>query len=496
LITKIPEQPWGSYIGGEWHDGREGRVVELLDPGRSELVSSRYSLAGPVETERAVEAVAAAFPSWSLTPPAERASYVYRLIELWRERSEQLAEVTTREMGKPLRESRSEAARGIAELQFWAAEALRLGDRTFESTRCLTEAFTMRQPLGPVAAIAPWNFPILTPIRKVVPALICGCTVVLKPALQAPGASVLLMRMLEDAALPAGVANLLVGGGREVGEALVRHRSIAGITFTGSTEVGLRIGTLAAERNARVQLEMGGKNAAVVARCGDVEQAAREIVAAAFTASGQRCTSISRIVVPEPERQALEEALVRHAEALKIGHGLDEGTEMGPLVNADQLRKVEYYVGLARDGQGKILTGGRRTSNEGLYFAPTIISDVRPGTPLALDEIFGPVLVVIPVEDYEQAVQVNNEVRYGLTSAIFTDDADLAHDFTVRSQAGMVHVNHGTSSEGHLPFGGWKESGQGAYGIGATAVDFYTSLKAVYRMYRQPVGSASERKQS
>jgi acyl-CoA reductase-like NAD-dependent aldehyde dehydrogenase len=496
LITKIPEQPWGSYIGGEWHDGREGRVVELLDPGRSELVSSRYSLAGPVETERAVEAAAEAFPSWSLTPPAERASYVYRLIELWRERSEQLAEVTTREMGKPLRESRSEAARGIAELQFWAAEALRLGDRTFESTRRLSEAFTMRQPLGPVAAIAPWNFPILTPIRKVVPAIVCGCTVVLKPALQAPGASVLLMRMLEDAALPAGVANLLVGGGREVGEALVRHRSIAGITFTGSTEVGLRIGAIAAERNARVQLEMGGKNAAVVAQCSHVEQAAREIVVAAFSASGQRCTSISRIIVPESERPALEEALVRHVEDLKVGHGLDEGTEMGPLVSADQLRKVEHYVGLARDGQGKILTGGRRTSNGGHYYAPTIISDVRPGTPLALDEIFGPVLVVIPVEDYEQAVQVNNEVRFGLTSAIFTDDADLAHDFTIRSQAGMVHVNHGTSSEGHLPFGGWKESGQGAYGIGATAADFYTSLKAVYRMYRQPAASTSERKQS
>lgn len=483
-MSSMPRQPWTSFIGGGWSGADSSRDFEIGDPGRSGEIASRYRTAGAEDARRAVRAAAEAFPAWSQTPAATRANHIYDLIDLWRGRIDAVAEIVTREMGKPLGESRSEAARAVEEMRFWAGQALRLGERTFESTRANTEAYVIRQPLGPVAAISPWNFPILTPIRKVVPALVCGCTVVLKPALQAPGASVHLMQMLQEVGLPAGAANLVIGGGGEVGDALVRDPAIAGVTFTGSTEVGLRIGVSAAERNARVQLEMGGKNAAVVADYADIARAADEIVRAAFAVSGQRCTAVSRVVVLESDRTALEEAIVERAEALKVGYGMEAGVQMGPLVSRDQLQKVERYVEMARAGQGRVLTGGKRGQDGGFYYAPTVITDVRPASPLATDEIFGPVLVIIPVPDFEAAIAVNNEVRYGLTSSVFTDDMNFAHAFTMRSQAGMVHVNHGTTSEGHLPFGGWKDSGQGAFGIGDTAVDFYTTPKAVYRMYR------------
>lgn len=483
-MSYVVKQPWTSFIDGSWASGEGGRLVEIADPGRLGAVASRYRTSGAEDVEQAVQAAARAFAVWSATPAATRANHVYALIDLWRDRIDGLAEATTREMGKPLAESRSEAMRAIDEMRFWAGEALRLGDRTFESTRPSTQALTIRQPIGPVAAIAPWNFPILTPVRKVIPALICGCTIVLKPALQASAASVLLMRMLSEAGLPKGVANLLIGSGGEIGDALVRHPLIAGISFTGSTQVGTGIGVAAAERNACVQLEMGGKNAAIVASYGDTDRAADEIVKAAFAVAGQRCTSISRVIVPHREKAALEAALVRHAEALHVGYGFDDGVQMGPLASRDQFETTERYVRMARDGGGRILTGGHPCGEAGYYYAPTVVTDVAPDTPLATDEIFGPVLSVIPVADFEEALRVNNEVRYGLTSAVFTDDADMAHAFTVGSQAGMVHVNHGTSSEGHLPFGGWKQSGQGPYGIGDTSADFYTALKAVYRMHR------------
>ncbi|WP_029032314.1 aldehyde dehydrogenase family protein [Salinarimonas rosea] len=484
-MLRTLEQPWTSYVNGRWAEAGSGKRLEIADPGRTDFPASVYDLAPAAAADEAVAAAAGAFPGWSETPAAARAAFVYDLIDVWRGRIDDLAEIVTREMGKPLRESRSEATRAVEEMRFWAGEALRLGDRTFDSTRRNTEAMTIRQPLGPVAAIAPWNFPILAPVRKVIPALICGCTVVLKPALQAPGASVLFVRMLEEVGVPAGTVNLLIGSGREVGERLIQSGDIAGITFTGSTDVGLHIASVAAPRNARLQLEMGGKNAAVVANYADVEHAAAEISAAAFAVAGQRCTAVSRVIVLESEKEALEAALVRRAEAIKVGYGADEGIEMGPVVSEAQLRRVESYVRLAEEGQGRVLTGGRRPRRDGNYYAPTIVTDVRPGSPLFTDEIFGPVLVVTTAGDFDEAVRLANDTRYGLTSAIFTDDMNQAYAFAMRSQAGMVHVNHGTTSEGHVPFGGWKQSGRGAFGIGDTSAEFYTTLKAVYRMHRR-----------
>ncbi len=488
-MIETRRQAWLSYINGQWHAGAQARDHYTRDPGRCDNVVAHYKLATVQDAERAVQAVRDAFPAWSQTPAAERTKYVYDFIDLWRSRIHEPAELTTKEMGKPLRESRSEAARAADEMRFWTGEALRLGDRTFPSTRTFTDVYTIRQPIGPVAAITPWNFPILTPLRKVIPALICGCTVVLKPALQVPGPSVLIAQMLNEVGVPPGVFNLLIGTGREVGEVLIQHPDIAGISFTGSTDVGIRIGTVAAARNARVQLEMGGKNAALVASYHDTERAAREIIAAAFTASGQRCTAVSRVIVLEDERGAMEQALVREVEKLKVGHGMREETTMGPVASEDQLNTVSRYVEDAkRRGKARILTGGHRLEGDdyagGYFYAPTLITDVEPGTPLATEEIFGPVLVIIPVTSFEEAIRVNNETRYGLTAAIFTDDMDAAQAFVLRSRTGMVHVNHGTVSEGHVPFGGVKDSGQGAFGIGDTSKLFFMELKAVYHVHQ------------
>lgn len=477
------EKVLGSYINGEWLYGNAD--IEIVDPGDLSKVSSRYHYATTEQVEHAIKVAADTFESWSEVPAPKRASYVWKVLDLWQKRVEDVARITTMEMGKPLCESRSEATRAIDEMRYWAGEALHLGDRTFESNRPNVEAYSLRQPIGPVAAITPWNFPVLSPLRKVIPALVCGCTVVLKPAIQAPGPSVLLAKMLEEVGLPKGVFNLIIGPGRAIGDLIVNHPSIAGITFTGSTKVGMGIYANAAKRNAKVQLEMGGKNAAVVADYSDLAQAAKEIVTAAFTTGGQRCTSVSRVIVCKNQQEALEKELIACVKNLKVGYGLDEKTTLGPMSSKEQFDIVNSYLQLAKNEKmGRILVEGDLPEVKGYYIRPTIITDVAKGSTIAMEEIFGPVLVVIPASDFNEALQIANEVRYGLTSAIFTDNQNYAHRFCIKSQAGMVHMNHGTSSECHVPFGGWKMSGQGAFGISDSSKDFFTVLKSIYRMYK------------
>lgn len=485
--TQRAVKTYGNYIDGEWVAASRGETYETRNPGRTDQVVGRYPLSAVEDVGRAVEAAHGAFQEWRDVPAPERMEYVHGLIEVWKRRRDELAEAVTLEMGKPIGEARTEVDRGIGEMRFTAGEALRAGGETRPSGRRDLLAYTLREPIGVVAAVTPWNFPVLSPIRKVIPALIHGCAVVLKPASITPLTSVIIVEMLQEAGVPAGVVNLVIGRGGEIGDALITHPRVKGITFTGSTDVGLGIYEKAAPANKKVQLEMGGKNGCVVARYRDVESAAAQIVAAAYQTSGQRCTAISRVVVLEEQREELEDALVEEAKKLKVGYGLDDGTTMGPLSSRNQLQRSVHYVDLAQQDGARVILGGKEVSGEGSdrghYYEPTILADVKPGTPAALDEIFGPVLVVTPVEDFSQAIEVHNEVRYGLTSSIFTDDMDLAQAFVRGSEAGMVHVNNGTVSEGHMPFGGVKQSGMGAYGIGSTNKEFFTNLKVVYHQY-------------
>jgi len=472
-----------SFIDGRWLDDSEAKVVETRDPARPDEVVARYALASADDVRRAVAAAAAAAPILAETTAAERHDLVHDFLGLWTSRQDELAEIATREMGKARQESYGETVRVLFEARFWAGEALRVGGQTYPSTRPNTDIVTVRQPLGPVAAITPWNFPILTPIRKVIPALVNGCPVLLKPAMQAPGASVIIAELFAELGLPAGAFNLILGAGREAGTILVDEPAVAGITFTGSTEVGLSIATRAAARNARVQLEMGGKNSAVVAAVSDVDRVAKEIVGSAFTASGQRCTSISRVIVLREVQAELEEALVRHVAGLVVGHGLEAGTTMGPVVDRAAFERAHRYIREAQSAGARLLTGTDASSADadgGYFVAPTILSDVAAGSALAVDEVFAPVLAVIPVADLDEAIAVTNETQYGLTASVFADDASDARRVALASRTGMVHINHGTTSEGHIPFGGVAQSGQGAYGIGATSSEFLTNLKVIY----------------
>jgi aldehyde dehydrogenase (NAD+) len=295
------------------------------------------------------------------------------------------------------------------------------------------------------------------------------------------------MELLQKAGLPAGVVNLVIGPGPAVGNRLVADDRVRGITFTGSSDVGVRIYEAAARRLASVQLELGGKNPAIVADYEDLDGAAREIVAAAFLCSGQRCTALSRVVVTEAQADALVERILWHVAQIKVGDGMAEGTTMGPLVGKTQLETVDGYVRLGIGSGCELLAGGKPLAEdpetEGYYYAPTVFDRVTPESPLAREEIFGPVLPVIRVRDAEQAIQIANATRYGLAAAVFTSRAELAHKMTAHIQTGMIHVNHGTASQAHVPFGGRKDSGQGAFSIGPSAKDFFTNIKAVYEKW-------------
>jgi aldehyde dehydrogenase (NAD+) len=365
-----------------------------------------------------------------------------------------------------------------------AGETSREEGGVFPSERAGFSCRTVSEPIGVVAAISPWNFPVVSPVRKIAPALAYGNTVVLKPASLTPWTSVFLTRLLHESGLPKGCLNLVTGRGAVVGEALLKDDRVRGISFTGSTEVGRRIYEQASRRLAKVQLELGGKNAAVVMDYTDLDSAAREIVAAAFQCSGQRCTAISRVIVSEEQAGPLVDRILHHVRRLRTGNGLEEGTTMGPLVSLAQLRSVDRYVRQAAASGCELLTGGRTIvedpETEGFYYEPTVFDHVPADSPLAVEEVFGPVLPVLRVRDFAEAITLVNGTRYGLAASFFTSRLDYIHEFSRRVETGMIHINHGTASQAHVPFGGVKESGQGAYSIGPTARDFFTNVKTIY----------------
>lgn len=417
-------------------------------------------------------------------PGPQRGALLLRFAQLLEDSKGELGRIVTLEMGKALGEAVGEVGRAAVEARFAAGEASRLDGHTFASERAGFTCATVFEPLGVVAAISPWNFPVVTPVRKIAPALACGNAVVFKPASLTPWSAVYVAKLFQAVGLPAGVVNLVIGSGSAVGDPLVDHPRVGGITFTGSTAVGIPLYERAARRMAKVQLELGGKNPAVVIEHDDLEGAAREIVSAAFLCSGQRCTALSRVIVAQDQADELVERILCHLGGIRVGDGLAEGTTMGPLVSRAQLDTVESYVRRGMETGARLLAGGRRLTSdpdrEGYFYAPTIFDHVAPDSPLALEEIFGPVLPVIRVAGFDEAVAVANGTRYGLAAALFTSKMKLAHAFIRRVRAGMIHINHGTASQAHVPFGGVKESGQGAYSIGYTAKDFYTNLKTVY----------------
>jgi len=473
----------GNHLDGEWQPAG-AHAVPVSNAAHRDQVLGHFTESTAEDVERAVGSAHRAWQAWREVPGPERGAILWRAAELIERRLDEFAFVVSAEQGKILVESRGEVGRAVKELRFAAGEASRMEGQTLPSEKRHGMALTLREPLGVIAAIAPWNFPVLTPVRKIGPALAYGCTSVLKPSHLTPWSSVKLMDAFKEAGVPKGVLNLVLGTGRGAGEALVKHPLVRGVSFTGSTRTGVEINTEAARRLVRTQLELGGKNPAVVLGYSDVADIARQISLAAFTTSGQRCTAVSRVIVVQRLAAELTEALIAELAAIKVGPAWDPASTMGPLVTGQHRASVLRNVASGLDQGARICFGGRVLEDGelayGNFLEPALIDKVRPDNLLARHEVFGPVLSLISVRDVDQALEVANSVEYGLAASVFTVDIDEALRFVRDSESGMVHVNHGTNSEAHMPFGGIKGSGQGAYSIGHSNQEFFTNVKTVY----------------
>src|SRR5689334_17155190 len=476
-----------NYIGGEWVDAASGETSENRDPATGELIGL-FPRSGAEDVNRAVAAARKAFDGWRLTPAPKRGEILYRVGQLLAERKEEIARALTREMGKVLVEARGDVQEGVDMAFYMAGEGRRLFGSIVPSELPNKAAYGVRDPLGVVACITPWNFPVAIPSWKTMAALIAGNTVVLKPATDTPNSARLLVQVYADAGLPPGVLNLVCGTGSEVGMPLVRHPDVAGISFTGSNEVGREVNVEAARAFKRVTLELGGKNAIIVMDDADLDLAVEGILWSAFGTTGQRCTACSRLIVQRGVRRELEERLVTRATALQLGHGLDEQTQVGPLISMGQRERVHSYMQVARDEGARILIGGEMATEgnlaQGAFYTPTLLTDVTPKMRVAQEEIFGPVLSIIEVETLEEAIAVNNDTRYGLSSAIFTRDINAAQVAMRDLTTGIVYINAGTiGAELQLPFGGTRGSGNGHREAGLGALEFFTEWKAIYVDY-------------
>lgn len=478
---------YGNFIGGEWMASRSGRTYPVYHAARKEQLLGHFPDSTEADVELAVQAAHKAFQSWSKIPGPDRAAVLMKFADLLESHADELAYMLSAEQGKTLGESRGEVGRAAKETRFAAGEALRVQGETLPGERPNVWNSTHRSPIGVIAAIAPWNFPVVTPVRKIAPALAYGCTVVFKPASNTPWATVRLMELLHEAGVPKGVVNLVIGSGSRVGDPLVTHPLVRGISFTGSTKQGISINEKAARKLARTQLELGGKNPAVVLNYRDLEAAAKQIVGAAFTCSGQRCTAISRVIVLKEQAAALTDAIAKEMESIKVGPAWGEGVNMGPLVSKDHLDAVQSYIRIGQEEGARLVKGGSVLSEgefaNGYYMTPALFDSVTPEMRIAKEEIFGPVLSIISVETEREAFETANAVEYGLAASVFTDDVSTAYRFAEQIESGMVHVNHGTASAAHMPFGGVKSSGFGAYSIGSSNQEFFTEMKVVYFQY-------------
>ena len=476
-----------NFINGKWTAPASGKYYNIFNPADKADCIGEFPLSEVQDAEQAIQAAHKAFPLWSGLLPMERAAYVEKFVILLEENVNRLGESLVREQGKPLPEAIGEPARGIKEAKYAIGEATRYLGMSLPSERKGVTNTVVREPIGPVAVISPWNFPMLTPIRKIMPALVAGCTVVSKPAFDTPWCSVLLFELFEKAGFPSGVVNLVIGKGSVIGDTLSSHPLIKGITFTGSTAIGRQINTLAAGHFAKVQLEMGGKNPAVVYDYANLQTAAKSIVVAAFANAGQRCTAVSRVLVKESQADELEKHLIAFMKEYKAGPGNIEGKTLGPVINQKACENIMGYIQKAKEQGATVALGGNQLKggefDKGFYIEPTLLTHVKADMTVAKEEIFGPVLTVQRVSSFDEALAVCNSSEYGLASCVFTDVQTNIYRFMTEIQSGMVHINHGSVSESFMPFGGCKMSGLGPFGIGMTNKDFFTNFKVIYNQY-------------
>jgi aldehyde dehydrogenase (NAD+) len=458
-------------------------TFESLNPSTGELIES-FPRSGAEEVDRAVATARAAWEDWRLVPAPERGNILFRFAQLLERSKPELSDLMTREMGKVKAEAGGDVQEAIDMSYYMGGEGRRLFGQTTPSE--LRDKFMMsvRMPVGVVGAITPWNFPIAIPAWKLCPALVCGNTVVLKPAEDTPLLAQRFVDLLYEAGLPEGVVQVVHGFGEEAGDALVRHPDVPVITFTGSRETGVLVTKNAADELKHVHLELGGKNAIIVMDDADLDLAVDGIVWSAFGTAGQRCTAASRVIVQRGVYDALQSKLVAKAEAMRIGAPWEDDTQIGPVINETAVEKIHSYTEIGKDEGAKLLTGGERVEGHGFYYRPTVFAEVEPTMRIAQEEIFGPTTALIPVDSFEDAVRAANSVRYGLSSSIFTRDVNKAFKAMRDLQTGITYINAGTTgAEVHLPFGGMKQTGNGHREAGQAALDVFTEWKSVYVDY-------------
>ena len=478
-------QTFGNFIAGEWVESSSEKTFDSVNPANTREVVARYQASTASDVRQALEAAGRAQQAWAEMPAPLRGTILMRSADLLEKRAEQVATEMTREEGKTLPEARGEVGRAVNILRYFGAEGARLSGETVPSERDGVFGYTFRKPLGVVSLLTPWNFPIAIPVWKIAPALVAGNSLVIKPASLAPLCTVRVAEVLHEAGLPKGVLNLVTGSGAAIGNDLIGNPLVKAVSFTGSCEVGNGIQRQTAPRGIKTQLEMGGKNPTIVLRDADLDQAADVVVNGAFFSTGQKCTATSRALVEKPVFDEFVRLLVDKTESLKVGDGLREGVQMGPCVDENQMNTVLDYISIGRREGARLLCGGGRLTgpewDQGYFVQPTIFSEVSPDMRIAQEEIFGPVLALFPVEDLDQAIELANQVKFGLSASILTNRIDQAFNYINRIEAGLIIVNLPSAGvEYQLPFGGTKASSTGYREQGSVAIDFYSELRTVY----------------
>jgi len=476
-----------NYIGGEWVTNSHLQSIVVTNPANGEQLAT-IPLSTASEVDEAVAVAKIAQKSWALVPAPKRADYLYAIGQKMKEKKEHLATVLTKEMGKVIEEARGEVQEGIDMAYYMAGEGRRLFGETTPSELANKFAMSVRAPIGVVGLITPWNFPVAIATWKSFPAIVAGNTFIWKPSNETPMMAYEMGKIFEEVGLPGGVANIVFGTGPTVGTALIEHPDVKVISFTGSTTTGSKVAELGGKHLKKISLEMGGKNAVIVMDDADLQLATEGILWSAFGTAGQRCTACSRVIVHKDVREELEKRLLDEMKKLTIGDGLDEGVKIGPVINKAALEKINHYVQIGKKEGATSLAGGRILSeppyDKGFYYEPTLFTNVKPDMIIAQEEIFGPVVSLIEVASLDEAIEVNNSVKFGLSSSIFSQDVNTIFRAQRDLDTGIVYVNAGTTgAEIHLPFGGTKGTGNGHRDSGVAALDVYTEWKSIYVDY-------------
>ncbi|WP_047152273.1 alpha-ketoglutaric semialdehyde dehydrogenase GucD [Aneurinibacillus tyrosinisolvens] len=483
IETKV--KTYKNYINGEWIVASTNQVDASINPANKEEIVGYVQKSGKEDLDQAVAAAKEAQVSWRKLSGSARGEYLYKIANVVERRIDEIAESMTKEMGKTLPESKGETARGIAILRYYAGEGMRKIGDVIPSSDSEALMFTSRVPLGVVGLITPWNFPAAIPIWKIAPALIYGNTVVFKPAQDAAVTAAKIAECFEEAGLPAGVLNFVTGSGSVIGQGIIDHPGINGISFTGSDQVGKLVAQGAVARGAKYQLEMGGKNPVIIANDADLDQAVEATINGGLRSTGQKCTATSRVIVQSEVYEEFKAKLLEKVKEIKVGHGLQGETWMGPCASENQLQTVLSYIEKGIAEGATLLHGGKRIEANGLehgfFVEPTVFENVNSKMSIAQEEIFGPVLAFIKVDTIEQALEIANDVQYGLSASIFTKDIGNMLSFINEMDAGLVRINAESAGvELQAPFGGMKQSSSGSREQGQAAIEFFTAIKTVF----------------